>query len=117
MKKEIFDEAAKGVVPTNTKHCNKWAVGTFNSWLVERNKRLPSEPVPEDILKSNDATLICKYMRCFVLEARRIDGEPYPPATKHVALLLECLLLSHQHHFLSNKSPLKWHFQLYFQLL
>ena len=79
-KKEAFDAAAESVVPANT-HSTNWAVKTFTAWMQQRNERLPENPVPHDILESKEAIEVCKYMRLFVLETRRADGAPYPPAT------------------------------------
>ena len=44
-----FVEAAKGVVPKNTKKNNAWGERAFRAWVEERNKTMPSDPVPEDL--------------------------------------------------------------------
>ena len=69
-------EAAKGIVPTNTKQCNSWALRAFECWATQC-----SEVVPSGLLQSNDADLIAQFMRCFVLEVRKEDGEQYTPGT------------------------------------
>ena len=78
---EAYNEAGKGVVPANTKQCNSWTLRTFHAWSAERNKRVSSDYVPSDILTCNDAGVVCKYVRYFVLEVQREDGKPYPPGT------------------------------------
>ena len=44
-------EAAKGVVPSNTKKNNTWAERTFDAWVQERNRSMPLDPVPTDLLQ------------------------------------------------------------------
>ena len=83
IKKEKFDEAAQGVVPTNTAYSTQWAVRTWTEWMTQRNSKVSSttDAVPIDLLQSHDAEIVAKYLRLFVLEARRIDGQHYPPST------------------------------------
>ena len=57
-----LEEASKGVVPLNTKKNNTWAVQNFNEWALSRNSRSPDDPVPEDLLSSNDADVMCKWL-------------------------------------------------------
>ena len=78
---ETFTEAAKGVVPANTKQANGWAARTFISWVEHWNKIKPEDPIPMDILHCNDADTVSKVLRYFVLEVRRSDGQCYPPTT------------------------------------
>ena len=73
-----YVEAAKGVVPMNTKKNNARA---FRAWVEERNKAMPSDPVPDGLLACHDSSIVSKYMRYFVLEARAKDGKKYPPTT------------------------------------
>ncbi len=77
---EEFSDAAKGVIPCNTKKNNSWAERTFNAWVAERNRSTPGS-VPTDLLLCRDPATVCKYMRYFVLEARSHDGNKYPPGT------------------------------------
>ena len=70
--KEV-NEAAKGVVPTNTKKNNAWAERTFDAWVQERNQLMPLDPVPTDLLQCHDASVVSKYLRYFVLEARTLE--------------------------------------------
>ena len=62
--KEV-NEAANGVVPTNTKK--------NNAWVQERNQLMPLDPVPTDLLQCYDASVVSKYMRYFVLEATTLE--------------------------------------------
>ena len=54
---------------------------TFTAWREERNKQVSDDPVPDDLLSCHDPSIVSKYMRCFVLEARNQTGEKYPPST------------------------------------
>ena len=78
---EKVDEAAKGVVPFNTKKNNGWAERTFYDCVQERNKLMPGDPVPTDLLQCHDTSVVSKYLRYFVLEARTQDCQKYPPST------------------------------------
>ncbi|XP_011407854.1 PREDICTED: glutamine-rich protein 1-like [Amphimedon queenslandica] len=78
---EVLAEAAKGVVPANTKKCTSWAVKVFYSWMECRNVQVPQDLIPADILKSPDPHVLCKFLRCFVLEVRKEDGTMYPPSS------------------------------------
>ena len=81
VKEDVFEEAAKGVIPSNTKKSNLWALRTFESWMKQRNVRMPGDPVPSSILQCHDKSAVCKFMRYFVLEVRREDGSQYPPSS------------------------------------
>jgi hypothetical protein len=80
-KQRVFEAAGEGVVPTNTRASTNWALKTFTEWMKQRNLRAPDDPIPSDILESKEASNVCRIMRLSVLEARRSDGQPYPPAT------------------------------------
>ena len=58
---EKLCDAAKGVVHDNTKKNNAWAVKTFTAWREERNKLIPDDPVPEDLLSCHDPSVVSKY--------------------------------------------------------
>ena len=75
-----LQEAAKGVIPAKTEASTQWALRTFSCWASSRSSS-SSEIVPPDLLRSHDAELVCKWLCCFVLEARKTDGSLYPPAT------------------------------------
>ena len=57
---------------------NQWALRNFTSWSDMRNKKY-DEQVPPDLLGCHDATVVCKWLCCFVQETRKEDGQPYPP--------------------------------------
>ena len=77
-KPDEFKRAAEGVVPNNTRQNTKWAVSTFLSWVEERNKRVPDQ-IDCDVLSSNNAERLSYVLRLFVIEARKMDCEKYPP--------------------------------------
>ena len=74
-------EAAEGVIPKNTVNNTRWAENNFLVWAKERNKRVVDDPVPMDLLESQDANLVNKHLCCYVLETRRENGSHYPPGT------------------------------------
>ena len=75
-------EAAKGVVPANTKKSNAWGERLFRAWVEERNKLLPLEPIPDDLLAChNSSTVSNKYLHFCILEVRAKDGKQYPTTT------------------------------------
>ena len=83
---------SKGVVPANTDKSTKWALANFDAWRKARNEKYPANPVPEDLLTTNDPALLNTQLSRFVLETRKSNGEPYPPKTLHQLL---CGLLRH----------------------
>ena len=85
-----LEEASKGVVPLNTKKNNTWAVQNFNEWALSRNSRSPDDPVPEDLLSSNDADVMCKWLCLFVMETHQKSGCPYPPSSLY-SILCSCM--------------------------
>ena len=50
--------AARGVVPENTSRNNRWAANNFSQWVTKRSTS--EETVPQDLLLSHDASLLCK---------------------------------------------------------
>ena len=83
---EEIKEAAKGVMPANTKSSNEWALKNLRAWISDRNTRMSDEAVPADLLACEDADILCKWMCCFVQETRKENGEKYPPSTLHQLL-------------------------------
>ena len=92
MDKAESEALGKKYTPKNTDSSTKWAVATFLSWRDKRNSSFadPESQVPCDLLISTDTELLSKWLTYFVAEARRKDGENYPPKT--VYLLLTGLL-------------------------
>ena len=83
IKHELLEKAAEGVVPKNTRHSTTWSVKTFLSWVAERNERVENDKIEDDILFSTDCKRLSYHsyvLRLFVLEARKSNGESYPPS-------------------------------------
>ena len=79
--KKKLKEAAKGVVPKNTVNNTCWAENNFLAWAKERNKCVVDDPVPLNLLESQDADLVIKHLCRYVLETRRENESHYPPGT------------------------------------
>ena len=94
IKKERFEAATESVVPANTKSSTQWAVWTLSAWMSQRNARVSAnDAVPMDFLACHDPEKVSKYVCLFVLEARRTDGQPYPPATIHFLMCgFQCVM-------------------------
>ena len=91
-------EREKGSERSNSSEdCSQYAVGleNFNDWALNCSFVDSAKAVPSD----HDAELVCKWLFCFVLEIRKSDGSPYPPATlRSLVRGLNCILQS-------NKAP------------
>ena len=88
-------------IPKNTATSTKWAVANFESWRKRRNEgfvREPGRQVPDGLLLGVDNALLCKWLCCYVAEARKQDGSLFPP--KSLYLLLTGLL-----RFMRSKNP------------
>ena len=66
--REEMVQAARGVVPINTKISTKWAVKNFTEWANNQSVFVPGDPVPDNLLECNDAATVSKYLCMFVLE-------------------------------------------------
>ena len=77
-----LETAAKGIIPPKTEQSTQWVVSNFESWSVSRASHSSSAAVPPNILCTNDAELVCKWLCCYVLETRNKDGSRYPPSPK-----------------------------------
>ena len=89
---EQLSELSKGHIPENTLKSTKWALKVFDQWKEVRNQSYPHNPVPDDLLLSNDTAVLNTYLSRFAVEARKVTGEHYPPSTIHQLL---CGLLRH----------------------
>ena len=89
---EEYERLAKGVIPQNTSRSTKWALKTFDVWLNARNQDRGVESVPADLLTDPNIDQLNKYLSQFVVEARKSNGENYPPATLHQIL---CGIMRH----------------------
>ena len=70
--------------------------GNFNTWAT--NRLSLGHPVPECLLESHNAKLLCKYLSLYIMETRREDGKPYP-------LILFVLLSGINRILQANKAP------------
>ena len=79
--KAAMVDICKGFTPANTDKCTKWAVGVFSSWVEERNRRCVDDRCLIDLLKKPNGERLNHWLSRFAVEARRSDGEQYPPET------------------------------------
>ena len=82
---EALSKSSEGVVPTNTKKNDRWSERSFNDWITERNEQC-DDMCPVNILETEDAECLAKWLSLFVIEIRKKDGSCYPPATIHMLL-------------------------------
>ena len=83
--KEEIDKYAERYVPKKTDDSTQWSVRTFRNWMKEHNERVIEEDdeIPEDILESMNPQVLNKWLSVFIVEARKVNCEPYPPTTLH----------------------------------
>ena len=74
---EALESTSKGVVPKNTQKSDEWAWRALNEWITERNKRC-SEKCPRDILETEHAESLAKWLSLFTIELRKKDGSKVP---------------------------------------
>ena len=101
--------SSKGFVSRNTEANTQWAVRTFKSWMEWRSTEKPQDPVPEEILSSEDAQVLNKIMALSVIEVRKLDGSKYPTSTLNMLLsgLKRYMMSSNQStpNFLDENDP------------
>ena len=64
-------------------------MSNFMSWRKGRKERFADDPekqVPDDLLLSDDASLLNKWLKLFMAETCKQDGSEYPPKTLHQLL-------------------------------
>ena len=94
-----LQEMAKGFTPANTNKATQWALKVFDDWRTARNKQFPVEQaVPENLLDSSDPEVLNTHFSRLAIEARKVNGERYPPSTVHQLL---CGILRH----MRNSNP------------
>ena len=71
-----FETMSKPFQPKNTQQSP--------SWVKERNKHKCQDKCPHDVLLTADKATLAYWLGCFVPEARRQDGQPYPPKTSEL---------------------------------
>ena len=92
------EKVARGVIPANTHANSNWTIKNFKEWASNRPSMTPDDPVPPDLLNSQDTDL-CKWLCRYVIETRRTDGLLYPSTT------LRPLLSGVNHTLQKNKAP------------
>ena len=72
-------------IPVKTKRNTAWAVNVYRSWAEHRNNQIEtlddeysSVPVSFDMMTVKEVDF---WLTRFILEARRVDGKPYPANT------------------------------------
>ena len=93
------EKAAKGVIPANTWANSNWAIKNFKEWVSNQSATIPDDPVPPELLESQDPELLCKWLCRYVIETRRTNGSQYPPST------LRSLLSGVNRVLQENKAP------------
>jgi hypothetical protein len=81
---ESMTEISKGKKCVNTERSTGWAIRVFKQWIEQRNELFPADPCPEDFLElrhSEDVNRLQKWLCRFVVEARKQDGQSYPPSS------------------------------------
>ena len=73
---ECLSVVQKGLVPSNTVHCNKWPLNNFESW---RSQVASEESCPDDVLLTDDPRLLY-FVLAFVsthvcYETRKANGK------------------------------------------
>ena len=73
--------------PKNTQQSTSWDLKTFTAWVEEGNKHKPQDKCSHHVLRTVNKATLAYWLGCFVTEARRQDGQSYPPKTLHVLLM------------------------------
>ena len=79
-----IEQKCKPSIPKNTQVNTSWAVSVFDQWVAHRNRQAcsASDKCPISLLTTVHPTGAVDYwLAAFILEARRKDGEFYPPNT------------------------------------
>lgn len=80
---EQLTEFSKGLIPANTTKSTKWALKIFDLWREAQNQSNQEDAIPNDILMTNDSALLNTHLSRFAVEARKVNGDNYPPSTIH----------------------------------
>ena len=65
---EELEEKSKGVVPKTPKKNDQWALRTFMEWMEARNKRSQGDQCSIDILETEDAKCLLKWLSLFTIK-------------------------------------------------
>ena len=68
-------------VPKNTDASTKWAYNNFQSWVEQRNSSEAADTCPADLLEKAEPHQLDKWLSLYVIENRKVNGEPYPSRT------------------------------------
>lgn len=91
LEERYIDEKIRESVPKSTVYKDTWAVNMFEQWRYERNARVACFPasegnsklVPTANLEQMTPEELNSTLALFILEARKANGEKYPPKTLH----------------------------------
>ena len=86
MSDEQLSVLSKGLIPKNTAKSTKWALNTFEEWKIARNQQFPEDPVPDNVLECTNPSVLSIHLSRFSVEARKSNGEHYPPSSIHQLL-------------------------------
>ena len=81
---EKLGKMSKGFIPDNTKKNTSWVISTFKQWAFSQNQRTRTdeEAIDEEIFaKKSNCEELCRALCLFVVEARKVNGDQYPPQT------------------------------------
>ena len=100
--------SCEGFTPQNTTKTTDWALRVFQEWQKQRD----GDQCPSDLLESPSAEKLNYWLSCFVIECRRVDGQPYPSSTLY-QLLAGLFRFSRSKsedfpNFLDKKDPRFW---------
>ncbi len=84
-------------VPPKTQASTKWATTVFENWVTHHNTN-EVEKCPLDLLTVQEPTALNYWLKRFAVEARKTNGELYPPKTLY--LLFSSLL-----RYMRSKKP------------
>ena len=78
-------QATNAAVPKKTQQDTRWCVGIWNEWCEQRPTS-SSEPTPVKLCEDSSKisiSMLSRGLPLFILEARKLNGERYPPDTLH----------------------------------
>ena len=89
MSDDDFEEMSKPYVPSNTKASNSWALRVFSEWYESRieHRTIYEACDSTELLLTDNKTILSKCLSRFIMEARKENGEHYPPKSIHLILM------------------------------
>ena len=79
-------ENSKGYTPANTKANTECALRNFKDWCTWRKNESPTDPVPSNLLSSNDADELNKWLSAYVMEICKKNGDRFPCSSLNLLL-------------------------------